>query len=149
VGERDFKFFVVKSGGVESIDESDESPKTVTIHRPGEFTGDVAQLTGSPSVVSAIAHGDSEVYEISAEAVRQVLNICPDLADIILQAFLARRQLWRESEDFTGLRVIGSRYSQHTFRIRNFSLQKSRLVHMAGPREQPASRSAPQAPRSR
>jgi len=27
VGERDFKFFVVKSGGVEIIDESDESPK--------------------------------------------------------------------------------------------------------------------------
>ncbi|HEY5777218.1 MAG TPA: hypothetical protein VIT00_00675 [Terrimicrobiaceae bacterium] len=28
VGERDLKFFVVKSGGVEIVDESDESPKT-------------------------------------------------------------------------------------------------------------------------
>lgn len=44
VAERDFKFLVVKSGEVETIDESDESPK---IHRPGEFTGDVPQLTGS------------------------------------------------------------------------------------------------------
>jgi thioredoxin reductase (NADPH) len=31
VGERDFRFFVVKSGEVEIIDESGDTPKTVTI----------------------------------------------------------------------------------------------------------------------
>ena len=41
--ERDFKFFVVKSGKVEIMDESGETPNTVTVHGPGEFTGDVAQ----------------------------------------------------------------------------------------------------------
>ena len=127
VGEREFKFFVVKSGEVEIMDESGETPKTITVHRPGEFTGDVAQLTGSPAVVSAIARGDSEVYEVAAEAVRQVLNTCPDLGEIILQAFIARRQLLRESGDFTGLRVIGSRYSQDTFRIRDF-LSRNRVL---------------------
>ena len=60
VGERDFKFFVVKCGEVEIIDESGDTPKTLTVHRPGEFTGDVAQLTGSPAVVGAIARGDME-----------------------------------------------------------------------------------------
>jgi thioredoxin reductase (NADPH) len=120
VGERDFKFFVVKSGEVEIIDESGDTPKTVTVQRPEEFTGEVAQLTGSPAVVSAFARGDTEVYEISAESVRQFLNTYPELADIILQAFIARRQLLRESGNFTGLRVIGSRYSQDTFRIRDF-----------------------------
>jgi thioredoxin reductase (NADPH) len=131
VGERNFKFFIVKSGEVEILDESGDTPKIVTVHRPGEFTGGVAQLTGSPAVVSAIARGDSEVYEVSTEAVRQVLNTCPDLGDIILQAFIARRQLLRESGDFTGLRVIGSRYSQDTFRIRDFSVQESGAVHLA------------------
>jgi thioredoxin reductase (NADPH) len=120
VGDRDFKFFVVKSGQVEILDESGETPKTVTVHGPGEFTGDVAHLTGRPSVVSAVAREDCEVYEVSAEGVRQVLNRCPDLGDTILQAFIARRQLLRESQEFTGLRVIGSRYSQDTFRIRDF-----------------------------
>ena len=127
VGERDFKFFVVKCGEVEIIDESGDTPKTVTVHRPGEFTGEVAQLTGSPAVVSAIARGDTEVYEMSAESVRQFLNTYPDLADIILQAFIARRQLLRESGNFTGLRVIGSRYSQDTFRIRDF-LSRNRIL---------------------
>ena len=45
----------------------------------------------------------------------------------ILQAFIARRQLLRESGDFTGLRVMGSRYSQDTFRIRDF-LAKNRVL---------------------
>jgi thioredoxin reductase (NADPH) len=125
VGERDFKF--LKSGEVEILDESGDTPKIVTVHRPGEFTGEVAQLTGSPALVSAIARGDSEVYEVAAKAVRQILNTCPDLADIILQAFIARRQLLRESGDFTGLRVIGSRYSQDTFRIRDF-LSRNRVL---------------------
>ena len=126
VGDRDFKFFVVKSGEVEIVDESGETPKTVTVLRPGEFTGDVAQLTGGPAVVSAVARGDCEVYEVSPDALRQLLNVHPDLGDIILQAFIARRQLLRESGDFTGLRVIGSRYSQDTFRVRDF-LAKNRV----------------------
>ncbi len=40
-GARDFKFFVIKSGKVEIVDEAEETPKTVTIHGPSEFTGDV------------------------------------------------------------------------------------------------------------
>jgi thioredoxin reductase (NADPH) len=120
VGDRNFKFHVIISGEVEILDYSGEEPKTVTIHRTGGFTGDISHLTGNPSVVSAVARGDCEVYEISGDALRQVLNQCPVLSDIILQAFIARRQLLHKSSDFTGLRVIGSRYSADTFRVRDF-----------------------------
>jgi thioredoxin reductase (NADPH) len=77
--------------------------------------------------VSGIARGDCEVYEVSAETLRHILNLVPDLGDIILQAFIARRQLLRESKNFTGLRVIGSRYSRDTFRIRDF-LSRNRVL---------------------
>ena len=101
--------------------------KTITVHRQGEFTGDISHLTGLPAVVSGIARGDCEVYEITGDALRQVLNQCPAISDIILQAFIARRQLLRESPNFTGLRVIGSRYSPDTFRVRDF-LSKNRIL---------------------
>jgi thioredoxin reductase (NADPH) len=127
VGDRDFKFFIIKSGKVEIIDHSGEKPRTVTIHSKGQFTGDVSHLTGNPAVVSALARGDCQVYEISGNALRGALNQCPTLSDIILQAFIARRQLLRESSDFIGLRVIGSRYSIDTFRIRDF-LAKNRVL---------------------
>jgi thioredoxin reductase (NADPH) len=119
-GQRDCNFYVVKSGQVEILDESGETPKIVTVHQIGEFTGEVGQLTGGPSLVTAVARGDCEVYEVSPAAFRQLLDDNPQLGDIILQAFLARRQLLCESGEFTGLRVIGSRYSQDTFRIREF-----------------------------
>src|SRR5262249_56163776 len=61
------------------------------------------------------------------DGLRVVLNQCPALSDIILQAFIARRQLLRESPDFIGLRVIGSRYSADTFRVRDF-LAKNRAL---------------------
>src|SRR6266511_1457218 len=91
VGDRDFKFFIVKSGEVEIVDHSGDQPKTVTVHLKGQFTGDVSHLTGNP------AQG------------------------------IARRQLLRASADFTGLRVIGSRYSPDTFRVRDF-LAKNRVL---------------------
>ena len=125
-GQSNGKFFVIKSGQVEILDESGDTPKMITVHGPGEFTGEVGQLTGSPSLVSAVARGDCEVYEVSQDALRQLLNHHPEVGDIILQAFIARRQLLRESEGFTGLRVIGSRYSQDTFRVREF-LAKNRI----------------------
>jgi thioredoxin reductase (NADPH) len=127
VGERNMNFFIVKSGEVEIVDSTGDEPRTVTIHRPGEFTGDISHLTGLPAVVSGIARGDCEVYEVTGDALRKVLNQCPGTSDLILQAFIARRQLLRESPNFTGLRVIGSRYSADTFRVRDF-LSKNRIL---------------------
>jgi len=127
VGERSMKFFIVKSGQIEIIDSSGDEPKVLATHGPGQFTGDISHLTGMPAIFTAIARGDCEVFEISPESLRQVLNQCPGLSDMILQAFIARRQLVRDSPNFVGLRVIGSRYSPDTFRVRDF-LARNRVL---------------------
>jgi thioredoxin reductase (NADPH) len=127
IRDRSFKFFIVISGEIEILDYSGDQPRTIATLRKGEFTGDISHLTGAPAIITAIARGDCEVLEISAEALRHLLNQCPGLSDIILQAFIARRQLLRESPDFIGLRVIGSRYSADTFRVRDF-LARNRVL---------------------
>jgi thioredoxin reductase (NADPH) len=127
VGERDFKFVLVKSGEVEIVDHSGDEPKTIVVHHPGQFAGEVALLMGAPAMNSAVARGDAEVYELSREALGRLLNQRPALSDLLLQAFIARRQFLRESPEFTGLRVIGSRYSPDTFRVRDF-LAKNRAL---------------------
>jgi thioredoxin reductase (NADPH) len=124
---RAWNFYVIKSGKVEIVDETGDRPRTLVIHDPGQFTGEVGQLTGSPPPVSAVARGDCDVYEVSPDVLRQLLNNHPALGDLILQAFIARRQLLREPGTFTGLRVIGSRYSPDTFRIRDF-LSRNRVL---------------------
>ncbi|MGE3231757.1 MAG: FAD-dependent oxidoreductase [Hyphomicrobium sp.] len=125
-GQRDLSFYVVKCGEIAVVDEARDTPHVVAVHGRGEFTGDVAVLTGTPSLVSAVARVDSELYEVSPDALRLILNTHVDLGDIIVQAFIARRHLRRESAEYGGLRVIGSRYSRDTFRVRDF-LAKNRV----------------------
>src|SRR2546430_17151556 len=91
IGDRDFKFFIVKSGEIEIVDHSGDEPKTVTVHRKGQFTGEITHLTGNPAVVSAIARGDCEVYQISGDALRRGLNQCPAGREILLHAVLSPR----------------------------------------------------------
>src|SRR5260370_28563117 len=125
VGDLNISFFIVKSGEVEIVDDSGGQPKTIVVHHPGSFTGDISHVTGLPAIVSAVAKGECEAYEIPGDVLRRILNQCPTASDIILQAFIARRQLLRDSPNYTGLRVIGSRYSADTFRVRDF-LPKNR-----------------------
>jgi thioredoxin reductase (NADPH) len=102
------------------VDESSETPTILAVLGRGQFTGDVAHLSGGPSLVSAVARVDCDVYEVAAEGVREIINRFPDLGDVILQVLIARRQLLRQSAAFRGLRVIGSRFSRDTWRIRDF-----------------------------
>jgi thioredoxin reductase (NADPH) len=126
--DRDPRFFVIKSGEVEIVDESGDKPTAVTVHGPGEFTGDVGQVTDRPALVSAVVRTDGEAYEVSPDALRELLNNYPVLGDLVMQAFIARRQLLTGSGRFTGLRVIGSRYSRDTFRVRDF-LSENRVPY--------------------
>jgi len=119
-GERNPRFYVVAAGEIEIVDELGDARKTIVVHGPRSFAGDVSLISGRPAVVSAFARGATEVYEVSPDALKQLLNHDPDLGDTILQAFIARRQLLREPGNFTGLRIVGSHSSQETFRVRDF-----------------------------
>jgi thioredoxin reductase (NADPH) len=57
-GETDFMFQVIKSGAIEIVDRSSGEPRTLLIHETGEFTGDLANLTGRSSHVDGVARAD-------------------------------------------------------------------------------------------
>ena len=125
-GETEFKFHVIQKGEIEIIDKSGDEPKVILTHGPLEFTGDNANLAGRSSNVDAVARGTVEVYEICAAELKTIISERPDLSDTILRAFIERGKALSQS-DFTGLRVIGSQFSQDTFRIRDF-LSKNRVL---------------------
>jgi thioredoxin reductase (NADPH) len=118
-GDGDFGLFVIRQGSVRIIEHSSGEEKLVTVHQPGEFTGDVDTLSGQASLVAAVAETDCDVLHLEAGALHEVINAHSDLSDLLLEAFLTRRSLLLEA-GFTGLRVIGSRWSSDTFRIRDF-----------------------------
>ena len=41
VGDCDCKFYVVRSGEIEVVDESGDTPNVIAVHQPGEFTGEI------------------------------------------------------------------------------------------------------------
>lgn len=119
-GERGFSFYVVLDGAIDIVDTSREDEPLITTHRASQFTGDVDMLTGRIAVVTARAAEDSRLLELSADQLRLAVDQVPRLTDIIVRAFLMRRQLLLGS-GFALVQIIGSRYSAAAHRLRDFA----------------------------
>ena len=127
-GDREDRFHLVRSGEVAIVDTAGVEPRTIAVLGPGEFTGDETKLTGGPSIVAGVAQGDCEVIEVPLDALREILNIRPDIGDLMLRAFMARREWIAESGEKLGPRVIGPGRLPETFRVREF-LARNRFPH--------------------
>lgn len=125
VGQYEFKFYVIKSGKVRVIDTSEQ--KIVAIFEAFEFTGEIDVFSGRPALVDIIAETDVEVYEVPLEEIKRIVAEIPQLSDILLSAFIARRELLEHS-GIAQVRLVGSRYSKDTNRIREF-LSKNRVLY--------------------
>ncbi|QDT36545.1 FAD-dependent oxidoreductase [Stratiformator vulcanicus] len=126
-GDRDYSFYAIKSGEVVVLDRTGDDEKEVAVHQEGEFTGDVSLLTGQPAVVSAVARGGCETFEVKADRVRFLLSELPGLSEKLLEAFQIRRQIL-EGSDFQGLRVVGPLNSMPTNQLLEF-LYKNKIPH--------------------
>lgn len=113
-------FFIIQSGAVEIIDNTDGSAHTVTVHHAGEFTGDIDTLSGRRSMVSAISRGQTDALEIAPSDMARLIGEDKSTGEIILQAFVARRKQLLASGGFKGVRIIGSGSSRDSYRIRDF-----------------------------
>ncbi len=118
-GEQRGGFYVVLAGAVEIVDRSGEEPRTVALHGPREFTGDIDIMSRRRPVVSAVARGETEVLHVSSPDIRHIVSSRPALGEVLLRAFVARREELMAS-GFQGLRLLGSGSSRDTFRLREF-----------------------------
>ena len=120
VGTRDPNYHVIRSGEVEIVYFSSGERQFIFKATPRELMGDVSYLSGRASMVGPlVAKGDVEVFELSPENLRRMIDEEPKLGNIILATLIARSQLLHDLNLFP-LQVIGSRFSADTFRIRDF-----------------------------
>jgi thioredoxin reductase (NADPH) len=126
-GDTQNDFFVVLEGEVEMIDDFAGEARTMGVMRQGRFVGDLNMLTGQPIYLSAVVRVGGEVLAISRERLKEVVTEEPNLSDIIIKAFLARRA-WSVRAGL-GLRIIGSRHSADATRLRGFAA-RNRLPHV-------------------
>ncbi len=119
-GDRNLPFFVVLEGAVEISEHSRGTHHVVVEHHAGQFTGDVDVLSGRAVLVTGTVVQEGKVIELSAADLRHAVDELPQLGETIVKAFLTRRTLLL-GEGFMGARIIGSRFSPETHRLRDFA----------------------------
>lgn len=118
-GQKDYPFYIIKSGEVQIVERDGDEERIIASHGEGEFTGDVDMLTGRSSLFVAIAAGKVEAYRLCAEKLRRLLNECPEVSEMLLEAFQMRRRMLA-TLPFVGVRVVGPINTNATTRLREF-----------------------------
>ncbi|CAN7504558.1 FAD-dependent oxidoreductase [Phenylobacterium sp. LjRoot225] len=91
MGESDHGLAVILSGGVDILAREAGQVRRIVRHHAGSFMGELAQLTGRPSLVEAVAVGAVEAILIPPERLRAVLVSEAELGERIMRALILRR----------------------------------------------------------
>ena len=117
-------FFVMLSGTLEIVQPDLNGERRITTHVPGEFTGEIAMISGQRALVRGRVGEPGEFLEIDSDGLRSVLGREADLSEIFMRAFILRR-LALISNNMGLLTLLGSRYSAQTLQIREFLTRNS------------------------
>jgi thioredoxin reductase (NADPH) len=90
-------------------------------HGPGRFVGELNLLTGQRPFLSARVTEPGRVLALSPALFRRLMATNPDLANIIFNAFVARRAGLRTGQGALAVQVIGSRFSPELVALRSFA----------------------------
>jgi thioredoxin reductase (NADPH) len=119
-GERDCDFYVVLGGHVASVEgHGTHEERIISVHGRGRFLGELSLLAGQGSFYTAMALDAGEVLAVSVARLRELIARDPAFGDLVLRAYLLRRCILIGLG--VGLRVVGSRYSPDTRRVRDFA----------------------------
>jgi signal transduction histidine kinase len=89
-GDPAYHFFVVLEGQIQVTKQVGSEEHLLVIHQPGEFTGEISMITGSPALATGRSLGTSLVLEIAPDAFKRILAECSQGAAVILSAMAAR-----------------------------------------------------------
>jgi thioredoxin reductase (NADPH) len=138
VGDKGIGLSLVLSGKIEiSQDKGGERSHIVT-HERGNFMGELAQLSGRPYLVDAVALTDVELVAIPPERVRAVLVAEADLGERIMRALILRRVGLIETG--AGPIVVGQEADADVLRLTNFLRRNGHPFHQLDPREDSCAR---------
>jgi thioredoxin reductase (NADPH) len=126
-GDTQNDFIVVLEGEVGVVDDFAGEARTIGVFLAGRFLGELNMLTGQAMYLSAVVREGGEVLAIPRERLKEVVTEEPNLSDVILKAFLARRSYMMRTG--LGLRIIGSRHSGDATRLREVAA-RNRLPHV-------------------
>jgi thioredoxin reductase (NADPH) len=121
-GDSAVPFFVVVSGELEIVRPSCAGETLVTIHGPGQFTGEVNMLTGRRTLVRMRATKPGQVIELNRQHLMALVQTDAELGEILTLAFILRR-VELIAAGLGDIVLVGSTYSASTLRIKEFLMR--------------------------
>jgi thioredoxin reductase (NADPH) len=112
-------FFVIVAGRIDVVHMMERGPGVLARHHAGQFTGEVAMLSGRPAMFRLIAGEPGEVIEVDRGCLQQLVQTDAELGEILLRAFLLRR-VELVNHHMGDALLIGSVHSPSTLRIKEF-----------------------------
>ena len=119
-GDTTVRFLVVLEGELEAVDGDGASARTFATVGPGQFTGEVATLSGRAALVTVRAARDSRLIELDGPALLRAVDELPEVGEAIVRAFLLRRQRLIDA-GYEGVQIVGSRFSPAAHQLRDFA----------------------------
>jgi len=125
VGQTGHGLAVVLEGEVEVTQRGPGGERRlIETYGPGGFMGELAQLTGRPYLVDAIAKGPVEALSLTPEALRMLLIAEADLGERIMRALILRRVMLIETHA-GGPIIVGSAGAADVLRLETFLLRNA------------------------
>ena len=125
-GDAGYDFFVVESGAVAIVEGYGFENRVIAVHGRHRFLGELNLVTGSPAYLSAVVRDAGELIQVPAARLRALLAEDEELSNLIFRAFMSRRTILIDLG--AGVKVIGSRYTEDTRRVRTF-LARNRMPY--------------------
>ncbi len=118
-GEREGRVLVVVSGTIEILRATLAGEERVTLHGPGEFTGEMSTLRGARSLVRTRMHEAGELIVIDHDNLRRFVQTDSEISEIFMRAFILRRMGLIETQG-ADVVLVGSHHSAGTLRLQQF-----------------------------
>ena len=122
-GDVDYDFMLVEVGDVEVVRFAAFGlpEQIMAIFGPGSFLGELDMLTGQAAMFSARMPAGGVIQRMPRPVFRQLMSDAPELSDVILRAFMARREFLRTSEAALSVQIVGGALSAETLELRNWA----------------------------
>lgn len=109
----------------------------IVTHGPGSFAGELAQLSGRPSLVDAQAKGDTSVIAVAPPALRNILISEAELGERIMRALILRRVGLLE-QGTGGPIIVGAENNGDVLRLQGFLSRNGHPHQRLDPATDPA-----------
>ena len=127
-GDESYDFFIVESGAIAIVRGYGTENRVIAIHGPHRFLGELNLLTGGRVYLTAVVRDPGGVIRVPLETFKRFMREREQegLVNLIFGAYMARREILIEVGG--GAKVIGSRFSPDSQRLRDF-LARNRLPY--------------------